>query len=160
MAKNIEASQLGVAEIEPWKGLDLFDYADKKLGKLKDVYLDDETTRPKWGQISVGFISTKELFVPLANAVRMDDGIHIKAKKVQVDEAPEVPADGRLTAEQEHQLTLHYGLDEPSTEEAGEQQKQELTMPIPEPETSDGAQPEATRTLPPGLEVKLERPES
>ena len=155
MAQNIQAKQLGIDEIETWKGLDLFAYENKKLGKLKDVYLDDSTKKPKWGLTSIGLINSKELFVPLAEAVRMDDGVHIKAKKEQVEASPELPADGRLTSEHEHKLTVHYGLNQRSAEEIAKADEESVTMPVPEAEESDGKQPEATHTLPPGVTVSL-----
>lgn len=156
MARNIEATQLGVDEIESWKGLDLLDEANKKFGKLKDIYLDETSEQPKWGVATMGLITTREIFVPLAAAVHMDDGIHVKAKKDQVDAAPEVPVDGQLSHDNEHKLTVHYGLDQRSDEEIQKEKEIEITMVVPQAETSDGAQPEAERTLPPGVAVKIE----
>jgi sporulation protein YlmC with PRC-barrel domain len=160
MATNITASQLSVDEIENWKGQDIFDSSSKKLGKLKDIYLDEDKTIPKWGLANVGgLFSSKDLFIPLGEAVRMDDGIHIKARKEQVDAAPEVPTEGYISSEHETKLTDHYNLNPVTQEQEDKQTEENMTMPIPEQDDSGKAQPEAVRTLAPGVEVKLQKPQ-
>jgi len=48
-----------------------------KLGKVGQVYLDDETGKPEWATVQTGLFGTKESFVPLAQADLTDDGLSV-----------------------------------------------------------------------------------
>ena len=39
-----------------------------KIGKVAQVYLDDQTGQPEWVTVRTGLFGTKESFVPLAAA--------------------------------------------------------------------------------------------
>ncbi len=83
-----------------------------KLGKVGQVYLDDETGKPEWATVQTGLFGTKESFVPLAQADLTGDGLTVPYTKDQVKDAPTVDVEqGHLSQDEEAQLYRHYGLD-------------------------------------------------
>ena len=169
MANNIVAAQLSPDEMETWKGQDVHDLDDKKLGKLKDVYLDEETGKPKWGIVSVstGLMSSKDYFVPLGQAARMDDGIHLKSSKQKIEHSPELSATGHIANADEHKLMEHYGMLREQTESphpdgehandphSGSSEKRPMSDTSHD-ETSQNEMP-MPDTLEPGIAVSIAR---
>jgi uncharacterized protein (TIGR02271 family) len=81
-----------------------------KIGKVAQVYLDDETGRPEWVTVRTGLFGTKESFVPLA-AARLERGeLVVDATKEQVNGAPRIDEDGHLSEQQEAEIYRYYGI--------------------------------------------------
>ena len=81
-----------------------------KIGKVAQVYLDDQTGEPEWVTVRTGLFGTKESFVPLA-AARWEGGVLVvDASKDQVTGAPRVDEDGHLSAQQEAEIYRYYGI--------------------------------------------------
>ena len=91
-------------------GITAVDTDRDKLGKVGEVYLDDETGRPEWATIQTGLFGTKESFVPLAGATVDGDTLRVPYDKATVKGAPTVDADGHLSPEEETELYRYYGL--------------------------------------------------
>lgn len=84
---------------------------DDKVGKIGQVYLDDQTGKPEWATVNTGFFGTSESFVPLEGASRNGDGVTVPYTKGQIKDAPNVdPSDGHISESQEADLYRHYGL--------------------------------------------------
>jgi uncharacterized protein (TIGR02271 family) len=82
-----------------------------KLGKVGQVYLDDQTGSPEWATVSTGMFGTKETFVPLADATVADGTLHVPYEKTKVKDAPRVEADqGHLSPAEEEELYRYYGI--------------------------------------------------
>ncbi len=81
----------------------------EKVGKVFDVYVEDDTGQPEWLAVSTGMFGSKVSFVPIAGAEVVDDDVQIAFTKAQVKEAPRAEADGQLSAEEEDALYAHYG---------------------------------------------------
>ena len=97
-------------------GTNAVDNDGSKLGKIGQVYLDDETGRPEWATVSTGLFGTSETFVPLAQAEITGDTLRVPYDKARVKDAPRVDADqGHLSPEEEAELYRYYGV----TGEAG-----------------------------------------
>lgn len=85
--------------------------SDDKVGRIGQIYLDDQTGKPEWATVNTGFFGTSESFVPLADAHRADGGLAVPYTKSQIKDAPNVdPDEGHLSEDQEAQLYRHYGL--------------------------------------------------
>ena len=95
------------------RGMTAVDRDGDKIGKIEDVYLDQDTGQPEWLAISEGglFGSGKIAFVPLAEATVQGDSVRVPYEKSQVQSAPRAEADGQLSQQEEAQLYRHYGLD-------------------------------------------------
>src|SRR4051812_19994907 len=91
----------------------------EKIGKVKDVYLDNDTRRPEWFAVTSGLFGKRVSFVPITGADMSGDDIRIPYDKSQVKDAPQIDADGQLTPSEEATLYQYYGVsygkDESST---------------------------------------------
>ena len=81
-----------------------------KIGKVGQIYLDDQTGQPEWVTVSTGLFGSAESFIPLAQADLSGDDLRVPYGKDQVKGAPRVEADGDLSQDQEASLYAHYGL--------------------------------------------------
>ena len=92
-------------------GTNAVDGDGSKLGKIGQVYLDDQTGRPEWATVSTGLFGTQESFVPLAEAELMGDSLRVPYDKARVKDAPRVEAEqGHLSPEEEGELYRYYGI--------------------------------------------------
>src|SRR3954463_1938488 len=82
-----------------------------KLGKVGEVYLDDETGRPEWATVNTGLFGTRETFIPLAQAESTGDQLRFPYEKAKIKDAPRVnDANGHLSPDEEAELYRYYGL--------------------------------------------------
>lgn len=92
-------------------GSDLIGANDDKVGRIGQIYLDDQTGRPEWATVHTGFFGTHESFVPLEGAQRVSSGLAVPYAKDQIKDAPNVdPSNGHISEDQEAELYRHYGL--------------------------------------------------
>jgi uncharacterized protein (TIGR02271 family) len=100
-----------VQEATHMRGMTAVDRDGDKIGKIEDVYLDQDTGQPEWLAISGGLFSSGVSFVPLAQATPEGDNVRVPYEKSHVKDAPHAEADGALSQEEEARLYQHYGLD-------------------------------------------------
>ena len=92
-------------------GSNAVDNDGDKLGKVGQVYLDDQTGRPEWATISTGLFGTQETFVPLADASVSGGTLRVPYEKAKVKDAPRVDAEqGHLSPDEESELYRYYGV--------------------------------------------------
>lgn len=96
-------------------GQSLVDNDGEKVGKITDVYLDDDTGRAEWLTVSTGMFGTKVNFLPLAGSERVGEDVRCPYTKQQVKDAPNIDPDGALSPEEEDALYAHYGVGGDST---------------------------------------------
>jgi uncharacterized protein (TIGR02271 family) len=98
-------------EIAAWKGEKLVGNDEEKLGTIEEIYVDEDTGKPEWLAVRTGMFGGKVSFVPIAEARRHEDHVHVPFSKAQVKDSPNAEADGALSQEEEAQLYRHYGYD-------------------------------------------------
>jgi uncharacterized protein (TIGR02271 family) len=98
-------------QIRSLVGATAYDSDGDKIGKVGHVYFDDQTDQPKWVTVNTGLFGLNESFVPLAGAETRGDDVVVRYDKAKVKDAPNVSAEGHLSAQEEEQLYRHYGLD-------------------------------------------------
>ncbi|RBY78133.1 photosystem reaction center subunit H [Geodermatophilus sp. TF02-6] len=82
-----------------------------KLGKVGEIYLDDETGRPEWATVNTGLFGTKETFIPLAQAELAGDELRFPYDKDTVKGAPRVEdSEGHISPDEEAELYRYYGI--------------------------------------------------
>jgi PRC-barrel domain len=109
-----EGDQMATPSIElaqGWIGRNMVDRDDHTIGKVVDIYLDNETGRPDWAVVRTGLFGLRSSFVPLAEATEVDDEVQVPHPRTQVKEAPSIEPDGQLSPAEEAELYRHYGLD-------------------------------------------------
>jgi uncharacterized protein (TIGR02271 family) len=107
-------------EAYDWRGRTLVDAQGDKIGKVEEIYLDQQTGQPEWALVNTGMFGSKSTFVPLAGATTVGDDARVAVDKEQVKDAPGIEPDGELSQEQEAELFRHYGVpyDESGTVQA------------------------------------------
>ena len=92
-----------------WRGQDLVDADGDKIGKIDEIYLDQQSGEPEWAVVTTGLFGTKQSFVPLGDATTSADGVRVPFDKSTVKDAPKIDPDGRLSQSEERHLYSHYG---------------------------------------------------
>ncbi len=104
------SNMINEQQIQQVIGTTAVDADGDKIGKINEVYLDDETGRPEWATVNTGLFGTKETFLPLAQADLSGDQVRFPYDKSKVKSAPKVDADGHLSPQEEQELYRYYGL--------------------------------------------------
>ncbi|MCW2815199.1 MAG: PRC-barrel domain protein [Nocardioides sp.] len=88
-----------------------------KIGKVGQVFLDDNTGQPEFVTVNTGLFGTSESYVPVAQASYEGDRLTLPYTKDQIKDAPHVDvANGHLDETEEQRLYSHYGLTWNSTD--------------------------------------------
>jgi uncharacterized protein (TIGR02271 family) len=95
---------------QAWLGQTLYDHDGEKIGKVDDVYLDEDTSEPEWLAVSTGWFGSRVTFVPLRGVTTEGDQLRAPYSRHQVKDAPNAEADGQLSQEEEARLYAHYGM--------------------------------------------------
>lgn len=98
-------------DIREWRGHDVVDHEQHKIGVLEAVYVDTATDQPAFATVRVGLPTRHRLvFVPLGDATVGPGYLKVAYDKKQVKEAPSIGTDGELLAEDEKAVFAHYEL--------------------------------------------------
>ncbi|ONM50094.1 PRC and DUF2382 domain-containing protein [Nocardia donostiensis] len=99
-------------KVEDLIGDAVYDTSGDKIGKVKRVYVDNNSGAPTWAAVSTGLFSDDSL-VPLAGAqLRQNtDELQVRVRKDAVKSAPHLERDGLISQESEEELFVHYGID-------------------------------------------------
>jgi PRC-barrel domain len=79
-----------------------------KVGRIGQIYVDDETSQPTWVTVKTGLFGTSESFVPLSQARIEGNDIIVDYDEDTIKKAPRIDADGDLTPSEELQLFRYY----------------------------------------------------
>ncbi|WP_413759469.1 DUF2382 domain-containing protein [Streptomyces sp. MMBL 11-3] len=90
----------------------VYDAEGSKIGNANHVFFDDATGRPEWVSIKTGFFGTNESFVPIREAIMVEDHLEVPYPKGKVKDAPNVDVDsgGHLSEAEEVRLYEYYGI--------------------------------------------------
>ncbi len=91
-----------------------------KIGKVGQVYVDDQSGEPAWVSVNTGLFGTSESFAPLRGANLEGDDLRVGYSKDEVKNAPRVDADGHLSEENEDTLYTYYATDQDASATAGQ----------------------------------------
>ncbi len=99
------------ADIREWRGHDVVDAENHKIGELEAVYVDTSTDLPSFATVKVGLPTRHRLvFVPLDGATVGPGYLKVSFDKGQVKDAPSIGTDGELPVAEEEAIFDHYGL--------------------------------------------------
>jgi PRC-barrel domain len=94
-----------------WIGRVMIDRDRNIIGKVVNIYLDNQTGQPEWAVVRTGLFGMRSSFVPLAEATGLDNEVQVPHLRTEVKEAPSIEPDGQLSPAEEAELFRHYGLD-------------------------------------------------
>src|SRR5919112_642253 len=82
-----------------------------KIGKVGQVFLDDQTGHPEFVTVNTGLFGTNETFIPVQGASFSGDRLEVPYTKDKVKGAPNVGVDsGHLDESEEQRLYEYYGM--------------------------------------------------
>ncbi len=89
----------------------VMDESGDKVGKVGQIYLDDESGNAEWVTAKTGLFGTSETFIPVRDATSSGSEIRVPYGKDQIKDAPQMDdAEGHLSPDQEQELYRYYGL--------------------------------------------------
>jgi uncharacterized protein (TIGR02271 family) len=102
------------------RGQTVYDASGEKIGKVEEIFYDNETQQPVWIGIGTGFLGTKRVLVPVQGASATDDGLTVAYDKAMVKDAPDIDSD-EISADTELELDRYYGLESYAAAGSGQQ---------------------------------------
>jgi uncharacterized protein (TIGR02271 family) len=94
-----------------WHGRAIIGSDGEKIGKIADLYTDQQTDKPEWARLDTGLFGNKGSLVPLAGASPQGEDISVPVTRDQVKNAPKVEPNRDLSEDEEIQLFQYYGMD-------------------------------------------------
>jgi stress response protein YsnF/sporulation protein YlmC with PRC-barrel domain len=93
-----------------WLGLEVVDGAGDRVGRVRDVFVDDETNRPVWLAVSTGMLEKHPSFVPVGGAGTSDGRVMIDWDRATVKDSPRAGREGGdyLSPEEVDELWNYY----------------------------------------------------
>src|SRR3954463_6164771 len=102
---------INTQDVAQLRGTQLVDSSGSKVGKIDEIYLDEQTGQPEWLAVNTGLFGSNVSFVPLAQATTEGEAVCVPYEKSQTKAAPNAKADGQLSQEEEARLYRHYGME-------------------------------------------------
>ena len=81
-----------------------------KLGKVEDVYLDNDTETPEWVSVKSGFFGAHVSIVPLSQGTWDGNALTVPFDQDMIKDAPHHDPDAALSPVDEQDLYRHYGM--------------------------------------------------
>lgn len=91
-----------------WRGCGLVGLDGGAIGRIREMYLDVATDRPKWAVVDAGDEPDAHRFVPLGEATRRGEVVVVPYTRQHVLDAPRLPVDDRLAEPEERLLHDYY----------------------------------------------------
>jgi uncharacterized protein (TIGR02271 family) len=104
-------SNISLETATSYQGRTLIDSDGDKVGRISDIYVDEQSGAPEWAVVNTGLFGTKETFVPLRQASEQGDQVAVPYQKAHIKDAPGIDPDGQLSESEEAELYRHYGFD-------------------------------------------------
>ncbi len=82
----------------------------EKIGKIDQLYQDEQGGQPEWALVNTGLLGTKKTFVPIRGAQPTGEDLQVPITKDQVKDAPRIDTDEELSQQEERRLFEHYGV--------------------------------------------------
>src|SRR5918995_1420747 len=96
---------------EQYAGYTVVDESGSKIGKVDDLFLD-ENDQPEYFGVKMGFLGTSSTLIPADIATTKDEQglIEVSQPKSTVQDGPAFDDDREITPEYENQVRSYYGL--------------------------------------------------
>lgn len=122
-----------VDRLEDLLGRELYSCDGERLGRVGQIFLDDETNRLEWVTVRVGLFSLKESFIPVVHLEPRDaHSFQVSLDRDTVRRSPHVLVkDGRLSHDEENRLYTYYGFTAQADEAVAEAAELAVEEPAP-----------------------------
>jgi uncharacterized protein (TIGR02271 family) len=95
-------------DVQQFVGRAAVDSEGSKVGKIGQVYLDQQTGMPLWVTVATGMFGIRQSFAPLYGARVSGDEVTLAVSKEQIKDAPNVDDGGGIDASEQDALYRHY----------------------------------------------------
>jgi hypothetical protein len=99
-----------------WRGRTVRDRKDEEIGKIGDLYLDEETDRPAYAGVRTGLFGRRESIIPLEGIIERDGELIAPYDAEHVHDAPAIDPDEALDEAEQQRLARHYDAPPPSSQ--------------------------------------------
>jgi hypothetical protein len=104
------ASSIPIEDIKQWRGQDVLDPADEKLGKLEEVFYDTETDTPAFAAVKSGVFGKHLTLVTVAGATAGISYLRVAVDKSAFKGAPSFDPEAELTIDDEAEAYRYFGV--------------------------------------------------
>lgn len=80
--------EMSRVRLDEMRGAPVYDNDGDKIGKVEEIFYDQQTRVPEWIGIGTGLFGTKRALVPVKGAHVSDDGLVVAYSKQQVKDIP------------------------------------------------------------------------
>lgn len=84
------------------------DAEGRKLGKIDDIYVSDRDQQVTWVSVSLGFLRTAEVLVPIDLLFTREGVVSVDAPRAVIEDAPRARVSGHLSAADESEVRAYY----------------------------------------------------
>ena len=95
--------------LDEMRGATVHDSDGDKIGKVEEIFYDQQTRIPEWIGIGTRFFGNKRVVVPVEGAAATADGLFVAYSKQQVKDSPDIDED-EISQQCEADLAAYYGL--------------------------------------------------
>lgn len=99
---------ISTRDIDDIIGAEAHDQDDAKIGKVGQIYIDQETEQPVWVSVRSGLFGRSETLVPLTGATWDRTALRLAVPKDRVKDAPRVEPGAEVTPEEQERLYDYY----------------------------------------------------
>jgi uncharacterized protein (TIGR02271 family) len=89
-------------------GRTAIDSDGSKVGKIGQVYLDEQTRAPLWVTVTTGMFGTRQSFAPIYGAEVSGNQVTLAVSKDLIKDAPSIDDDGQIDPSEQDALYRHY----------------------------------------------------
>ena len=105
----MQQSRMTLDQLQEARGLPVYDSAGEKIGKVEEIFYDEQTNEPEWIGLGTGFFGTKRVLVPVEGASMTPDGYTVPYPKEKVKDSPDIDSEV-ISQSTEAELYSYYGL--------------------------------------------------
>lgn len=84
------------------------DAEDNRIGKISQVYFDDQTGQALWLLVETGLFGTRQSFAPIQGSQIDGERVVLTVSKDQVKDAPNIDRDAHLDDSEQEALREYY----------------------------------------------------
>ena len=96
------------------RGLDVVDANGERIGKVREVWTDEQTGQPVWASVDTGTLGIHHSFFPLRDARVTPEHVSVTLSRRVVEDSPRVSPTGDTMADVEQRaLHAYYQIPEP-----------------------------------------------
>ena len=101
---------VNVTDPNQLRGASVVGAGGDKLGKIDEVYLDNETSKPEWAAVKTGLFGGNISLVPMAAGEWNGSELTVPFSKDKIKDAPHHDPGREISADDERELFTYYGL--------------------------------------------------